>query len=226
TAGALIAAGQVLDETGFIRAGQANLDWALGRESAPGFFEHNDFLRPAAPIVHTIAYTARGFLEAGLLLERADYLQAAGRMAAAVAGAVRVDGSVPGRLSRRFEAGCRSCCLTGMAQMGCVWSRLDRHRGQRRYERAIEGVSTFLCRAQSLDHPDPGVRGGIAGSHPIGGDYAPYAYPNWAAKFFLDLMMTRMSASKGHVPRGCSPELESVNHVHATVGSSAGHLIQ
>jgi hypothetical protein len=33
------------------------------------------------------------------------------------------------------------------------------------------------------------VRGGIAGSAPIWGDYSRFEYPNWAAKFFADALM-------------------------------------
>jgi hypothetical protein len=33
------------------------------------------------------------------------------------------------------------------------------------------------------------VRGGIAGSLPIWGDYSRFEYPNWAAKFFADALL-------------------------------------
>jgi hypothetical protein len=35
------------------------------------------------------------------------------------------------------------------------------------------------------------VRGAIAGSFPHWGAYAPFSYPNWAAKFFIDAMLLR-----------------------------------
>jgi hypothetical protein len=37
------------------------------------------------------------------------------------------------------------------------------------------------------------VRGGIAGSAPIWGDYSRFEYPNWAAKFFADALMMDMA---------------------------------
>ncbi len=36
------------------------------------------------------------------------------------------------------------------------------------------------------------MRGGIAGSAPIWGDYSRFEYPNWAAKFFADALMMDM----------------------------------
>ena len=48
-----------------------------------------------------------------------------------------------------------------------------------------------MKRAQDLRHRDPGIRGGIPGSSPIGGDYIQYALPNWAAKFFIDALCAK-----------------------------------
>jgi len=48
---------------------------------------------------------------------------------------------------------------------------------------------------QDLSTPDPGIRGGIPGSHPRGGDYMTNRYPNWAAKFFMDALMLQLQAA-------------------------------
>ena len=37
-----------------------------------------------------------------------------------------------------------------------------------------------------LRSPNDGIRGAIAGSYPISGEYQRYCYPNWAAKFFAE----------------------------------------
>ncbi len=50
----------------------------------------------------------------------------------------------------------------------------------------------YLKTTQRLDHTDAAVRGGIAGSAPIWGDYSRFEYPNWAAKFFADALMMDM----------------------------------
>ena len=50
----------------------------------------------------------------------------------------------------------------------------------------------YLKATQRLDHADDAVRGGIAGSAPIWGDYSRFEYPNWAAKFFADALMMDM----------------------------------
>ncbi|MEO6422619.1 MAG: hypothetical protein ABIR84_08080, partial [Candidatus Nitrotoga sp.] len=50
----------------------------------------------------------------------------------------------------------------------------------------------YVKRTQRLDDTDEAVRGGIAGSFPIWGDYSRFEYPNWAAKFFADALMMDM----------------------------------
>jgi hypothetical protein len=53
---------------------------------------------------------------------------------------------------------------------------------------------------------DKDVRGGIAGSFPIDGDYGAFEYLSWAAKFFIDAnMLERRIATHEHSP-GQSPE--------------------
>ena len=50
---------------------------------------------------------------------------------------------------------------------------------------------------------DPGIRGGVKGSHPNTSGYSPYFYPNWAAKFFLDAhrLEERLNTSRAAVRR-------------------------
>ena len=54
-------------------------------------------------------------------------------------------------------------------------------------------IRDSLKTTQRLDHADVAVRGGIAGSAPIWGDYSRFEYPNWAAKFFADALMMDMA---------------------------------
>ena len=74
-------------------------------------------------------------------------------------------------------------------------------------DRARAGLY-YLKTTQKLAAPDAMVRGGIAGSSPIWGDYSRFEYPNWAAKFFSDaLMMDMTDTSVPPVPQIQSPEI-------------------
>ena len=56
-------------------------------------------------------------------------------------------------------------------------------------ERAVR----YVTGTQDLESDDPGVRGGVAGSCPIWGEYGAYEYLNWAAKFTLDALLGRVT---------------------------------
>ena len=50
-------------------------------------------------------------------------------------------------------------------------------------------VLRYVMRHQTTDTTDLDVRGAIKGSQPVWGAYAPFAYPSWAARFFVDAML-------------------------------------
>jgi uncharacterized protein YyaL (SSP411 family) len=139
-----------------------------------------------------------GLLGAGALLKISTYVEAAQRAADAILSRQRVDGSLPGCFDAAWHPVARWSCLTGEAQTAIVWLRLFELTGNRPYSRAADRVLRRLERTQHLDARDPGVRGGIKGSHPIWGDYAPFEYPSWAAKFFADALMLELRAREGY----------------------------
>jgi folate-dependent phosphoribosylglycinamide formyltransferase PurN len=59
--------------------------------------------------------------------------------------------------------------------------------------------------AQAMDAEDPGVKGGIAGSQPVWGEYIPHAFPNWAVKYFLDALLAKQKALEKEVPFRSKP---------------------
>jgi len=67
--------------------------------------------------------------------------------------------------------------------------------GNEVYRERVRAGLAYLKTTQKLDHADEIVRGGIAGSSPIWGDYSRFEYPNWAAKFFADALLMDMTDS-------------------------------
>ncbi|HEY2187669.1 MAG TPA: hypothetical protein VGH48_03820 [Caldimonas sp.] len=168
-----------------------NLDWALQEQQPSGFFDHCSFERGRAPFTHTIAYTARGLLESGILLDERRYLDGAARCADAMMLHLDDDGHLPSTVTTDGVPASRSCCLTGNCQFAIVWARLQSSLGGKNYRAASIRALDYVIATQDLEADDPGIRGGIKGSHPIWGRYAPMSLPNWAAKFFVDAMWLR-----------------------------------
>ena len=191
TAWALLRLNQIAPSDDWVRVARANLDWALSEQHASGFFRECSFERGVDPFTHTIAYATRGLLESGLLLDDMRYLTAAKRCADAAMEQLRADGFLAGQISIDGASSARYCCLTGNCQFSIVWAKFFDMTGDERYQNAVVKATNYVMACQDIQIQNPNVRGAIAGSFPLWGGYAPFSYPNWATKFFIDAMVLR-----------------------------------
>ena len=189
TAWALAEAGARLDDGGFTAAAACSLRAAAELQAPNGWLPSCCLTDPEQPLLHTLAYAIRGFLEGGRVLGDPPLLQAAERAADALLATVRADGWMPGRYRSDWSPAVRWSCLTGQAQMANNWMRLAVITGDRKWLEPVPAVLRFLKRTQNRHGREPGVRGGIKGSWPVGGDYGAYEVLNWATKFFADALM-------------------------------------
>jgi len=171
------------------------LQWSLSLEKGNGWFDRNCLGDDAAPLLHTIAYAARGQFECGWRLDWPELVSAATRTAWGLLPHVREDGWMPGRFGRHWRAATPWACLTGMAQTSVLWQRLHARDAQgvegdtTQFLNASHRVNEFLRRSQDRTSQNGGLRGGIRGSYPIHGAYGQYRVLNWATKFFVDAML-------------------------------------
>jgi hypothetical protein len=164
-------------------------DWVVSQQNPDGWFENNYLIEGLPPLTHNIAYTIRGLLECGDHLGRSDWLASAIR----AAEAVYTDWTHSKTLAAGYWAGWQRGpsfrCVTGEAQFGLIWYRLWQITGEKHWLHAARGIAGQVAHVQKLKHFLPGVQGGIPGSWPIWERYVRFSYPNWAAKFFADLLM-------------------------------------
>jgi hypothetical protein len=189
---ALVATGLLANELRLVAAARRNLDWALTQQTPSGWFATNAFTPDKAPFTHTIAYAIRGFLESGVLLNDERYLAAALSAARGMARAQRADGWLAGTYADHWQPRARYSCLTGVAQMSLNWTRLAQDGGAPELRENARRAIDYVKSTHRLADANDVVRGGIAGSSPIWGDYSRFEYPNWAAKFFADALMMDM----------------------------------
>lgn len=189
---ALAKAGHDLQDPRYLDAAVRNVQWALTQMHPNGWLANNDLEDNERPLTHTIAYATRGILEVGVIAGNSSFVEAASRMARAVAQSQRRDGALPGRLDSSWHAAARWTCVTGNAQMAIIWQRLAAEAGDRSWKAPAESAIRFNLSIQDLATADVGVRGGMPGSHPRSGGYMKNRYPNWAAKFFMDALMLRL----------------------------------
>ena len=169
-----------------------NLDYVLSQQQSNGWFNNCCLDDNQNPLLHTIAYTMEGLLEAGLLLDIPRFVESAQLAARALLARQWPDGGLPGRFDSKWEGNVPWSCLTGDAQTAIVWFRLFELTGDSTYYRAGQHLNRFLMRTQNIVTNHPGIRGGIKGSQPIWAEYGSFEYLNWAAKFFADSLMLEL----------------------------------
>lgn len=179
------------------RAAVRNLDWVLGQQDSDGWFRHCAFREGEDPYTHTLVYTAEGLFESGCLLDEERYIGAATRTADSLLAQQRTDGWLASTYRSGWRATSRSSCLTGNCQASRLWLRLFTLRENPAYTENAERAILFVSHTQKLRIGNPSVKGGIAGSAPFYGRYERFTFPNWAAKFYADALLTLRAMEHG-----------------------------
>ncbi|WP_436935630.1 hypothetical protein [Halovenus marina] len=192
---ALLEGATVVDERAdrYREAAENNLRWAVGKRRSNGWFEDAAFTSDADPYLHTIAYTIRGLLSGSALLNDDSLWGAAKESADVLLELQQQEGQLKGAYDEQWSPSWYYC-LTGNAQMALIWLQLYEATNDREYLLAARSTAEFLKRHQPLTGPDP-VRGGVPGSYPHVGRYLFLRYPNWAVKFFADLLLELQTVS-------------------------------
>ncbi len=195
--------GELIGDKRFTAAAAAHLDWVLRQQDpVSGWFERCGFsaLDHAArrAVTHTLAYTLWGTLHSAIILNRGDAIDAVRRPARMAANIAEARGWLPGVIDAGWTSESGFACLTGNAQMAILWLRLRDLGIDDGMVAAADIVLARVAAAQRLGSSiSPGARGGIPGSDPVWGDYIPFAFPNWAVKFYIDALLARRRAVSG-----------------------------
>jgi hypothetical protein len=191
----LFEAARLQPDHGWGEAALRQVDWAIGRMAGNGWPAHCCLSRPEAPLTHTLGYMLRGILEAWRFGGERRHLDAALRLGTGLRSALRTDGRLPGRLRQDWQPAVAWDCLTGSAQVAHAWLILFEATGDEAWRGAARAANAFVRRTVRIDAAEPGIRGGVAGSYPLGGDYGRLEYLNWAAKFLIDATQKELDLS-------------------------------
>ncbi len=191
SAWALVAYGSLEGDQRSIDAGLRNVDWTLNQQRQNGFFDNNGFKPGGNANTHGIAYVLRGLLQVHLLTRRQDILEAVLLGATAVRDRFEAEGWLAAEIGPDWAFRSRHVCLTGCAQLAIVFFRLAELTGDASFIEPAERLIAQVAATQTIRRPGAVDYGGIAGSYPIYGAYAPLQYPNWATKFLVDALLVR-----------------------------------
>jgi Squalene-hopene cyclase C-terminal domain len=173
-------------------AADKNIDWVLEQVKPSGWFDGIN-LRSHPTYLHFVAYVIQGTLESGILHQRTDAVQAAAKAAWVLLRKFETHKRLAGTYEPDFTSGQQFACLTGNAQMSCIWLRLFEITGDPRYLNAALKMNELLKQTLPSKGRRPraieGVIGGVAGSSPIWGAYQPMRFISWGNKFMADALM-------------------------------------
>ena len=171
----------------YARAAEKNLDWVLSQFQPNGWIEGIN-LHGHPNYLHFIAYALQGALECGVLLQRNDAIGAVANSAWVLLRRFETTKSLCGAYQANFNNGRRFTCLTGNAQISCVWLCLFEITADLRYLNAALKMNEMLKQLISTRGAQ-GISGGVSGSYPVWGPYQPLRYISWGCKFFADTLL-------------------------------------
>lgn len=176
----------------FRKAAVRNLDWVIREKMHEnGWFEDcdNTIRRNDKPILHTIAYTLDGLIDSSLILNDDKYLKAALKGSDKLKEIFLAQGFLNGRYDCNWNGSEYMIC-TGSAQMSVVWLKLHAIYHDGTYSESAQQMINLLIYIQSRGFKESeNTLGAIPGSFPLWGRYEPFAFPNWATKFFCDALL-------------------------------------
>ena len=147
-------------EERFAQAAGRNIDWALTQVN-PGGWTAGINLRGHPTYLHFVAYAIQGALETGVLLRRDEFIQAASKPAWFLLRRFETTKQLLGAYGSDLKSGLKFTCVTGNAQVACVWLRLYDVTGDLRYLNAALKMNELIKRLLPV-RGGRGVTGGVA----------------------------------------------------------------
>ncbi len=176
----------------YLNAARKNLDWIINKKQKPnGWFEDCDktIKNNDRPMLHTISYTIDGLLDCGIFLDDKKLIEHAEKPAKVLLEKFHKEGFLNGRFDSNWN-GSEYMLLTGSAQIAIVWMKLYKIGKGKEYLEAAKKMNNILIAIQNrVKNESPDTKGAISGSFPVWGRYEPFAFPNWATKYFIDSLM-------------------------------------
>ncbi len=186
--------GKICSEEKYIKSAERFIDWVTTKTDPEtgwidnmGFYKEDHNARRS--LTHTMAYAYRGLLEYSLMFNRMDTLEIVSKASQHIIHKFNVSGLLSAVYDAQWNSLADYSCLTGNCQLSVIWLKLYKHYKNAIFFEAAKKAMDQVKGYQQLHSFNSGIKGAIAGSHPIWGGYITNGYPNWAAKFFIDALL-------------------------------------
>ena len=173
----------------YLKCVKKNVQWVLKNQNKNGWFMNNPF------VTHYIAYSIRGLLEVGLLLDDKKIIDSSIKPAQTIMKRFMIDRFIYGTYDENWRSNDKHTCLTGDAQLSIIWQKIYQYKNDKKFFEESLKINDFLKICQ-YDKGNNDMKGAIPGSYPLWGKYFSFSYPNWATKFFADALLLEESIRK------------------------------
>jgi len=186
---ALLELWKITKEKKYKESAIKQLDRTLSELDDNYFSPKMSFFNDWNPVLHTIVYTARGLYESWKILDEENYINAGKWIVDKLLEFYKWGKELYAHFDKNWNTTCKFYCLTWMAQLSILWEKLYLDTKNKDYLFYAIKLNHFLKSTQNIETRDKNIRWGIKWSYPIYWKYMIWAYPNWAAKFFIDALL-------------------------------------
>lgn len=175
-------------------AAEKNLAWVLSQVQVNHWFNHSGLSDQNDAITHFIAYTISGLLESSRfsIASQAKVLaasQAAAQVLLEQYLSLPASQFLSASFDHQWQGQSSYSCLTGNAQLADLWLDFFVLTQEEKWLSGAKQMIDQLKTCQLLATDNLDLRGGLAGSYPVAGDYGQHMLLNWAAKFYADALL-------------------------------------
>ncbi len=172
----------------YMHSAFSNLENCLQDVDSSGWINSTSLTKDMqnTPLLHFLAYTIRGMLESGLLLNSDRLLSAAVNSAGRLHESYIFSKAMFGRYDKKWGNSSEWQCLTGNFQTAIIFSKISDFDDSRNWKDASADILNYSYGLAKSLFVDENSKGAIAGSFPLAGGYMPNCFLSWATKFYLD----------------------------------------
>jgi hypothetical protein len=188
SAHALAAAGTISGDTALLAASRRFLQTTLAQQTPCGWFPESEL-----PVTTSVlSGILRSLIESARLLDDADALRAAHRIAHGLGGQLQSDGSLAGAFDDGWMPAALHVCVTGLAQLAGCWLRLGQVAQNDGWREPAWRALAWIKRNQRTTGNDLALRDAVPNSVPIWAGPDAFGCDTLNAKHFADALMMDM----------------------------------
>jgi hypothetical protein len=152
-------------------------------------------------LLHHIGYTLDGLIISSEILGDKKYYNAAKKTALKVLSKFEVNVSLPAFFNPDWTAykdlgTGHSICLTGCSQIAIVFIKIYKTDNDLRFLNGALKLIDIVGAIGNYKSVNNGISYGLPGSYPVFGNYQPYQFVNWAAKYHAESLLLSLNKSK------------------------------